>query len=273
MDLQSAAQVNAAKWTERGDVRCAEEPRLTRLRDLTHAIRIGTNVDPGKLIAFRERTPPALVSTYDVRAAQMGPEAAENATYQTGAWGPRRGAFEAAIGGLRTTVYGTLDLPSSAGDDRYGTFRLVYEPLLDAPPAVLPHNSALIYGANGLADEDAITEDAAAWAQRADVAIEVLADELLSTSEAGWSAVLPRESHDDLVEVVICGGARPLSSIAEYRVSRRVFEAMLLGNGDALDALAGTTGVVDEVIALAHALAAESEAGAIALEEVDGPTW
>ncbi len=264
MDVDAAAAANAAVWRARADDACAGDEGRERFRSTCNGTLAGTNVDAGKLAHFRELDPPRIVSTAAFVRAVGGPQS-EPKMY-AGEWGPRRRAFEEGIDALGTVVYGTLDLPGCPGDDKYGAYRLCYDPS-ESAPCVLPYNSALVYGDGGRFREQQFQEDVARWGERANVAASVHGDEAQVLTMDAWPRLLaePRPDHD-LVEVVIRGEPPALSGLHQIRVSETYLTAALQGSYAALGAVKASD--IEQAVRLAGELAAEAETGPLDLVKV-----
>lgn len=227
---------------------------------------IGTNVDSAKLEHFRSLEPARIVSTLAFRTSIDGSDALVQ-TYEQGEWGPRRRAFEEGIHALGEAVYGTLDLDGCPGDAKYGAYRLCYPASPIAVPIVLPHNSALFYGAGGVFQSMAMSEDVARWDDRAYVATVVhgAASEAMPADE--WPLLLAQpDADEDLLEVVVRDGARPLADLQAVRVEEKFFTAVLQGTFDVLASWGVTQ--VDTAVRLAADLAKEQASGMLNLIEV-----
>ncbi|QGH68595.1 hypothetical protein [Pseudactinotalea sp. HY158] len=263
MDVEACTERNAPRWRERADEVCERSTAHSDFRDVARTSLIGTNVDARKLLHFRGLEPPTIVSTFDVRAAEVGETQAERLTYGN-SWGERRAAFERGIGVYTRAVYGTLDIPDCPGDDRYGPFRLSYPALDGDEPIVVPHNSAAEYGHGGRFHAARLSEDVAGWDSRADVAVARLAARIPSSPRPRWPMLLSEgDENHDLVELVCPAGQRPMSDVAEIRVGRRYKDDVLrsalrgLGSEDATD-------IEDSALLLAE-LRHEQESGRLRL--------
>lgn len=255
MDVDAAAVANAPAWRSRGDDACEGDDERARFRTACASTLVGTNVDAGKLAHFRTLDPPRIVSTVAFRRAMDGPDG-ETQVYG-GAWGPRRGAFEDGVGARGSAVYGTLDLHGCPGDDKYGAYRLCYDPI-PSRPIVLPHNSALVYGDGGEFQEGLFRGDVARWNERAEVATVVHGDDARDCPEAAWPHLLAQPgADDDLLEVVLLGAAPALGDLRAIRVSEVYQTAALQGAFETLAALGVRE--PDKAVILAARLAEETE--------------
>ena len=231
MDVDRCAGANGRRWVELADEAIGAAPLGASFREACDVSRIGTNVIATKLARFLADA--SLDSTYAVEAARSNPADAYRFVYEEELWGPKRLAVEVALDGLRTTVYGTLDLPGAPGDSTYGPFRLVYEPLpTTRPPVVLPHNSAAAYVASGVIDEAALCADAAAWEHRGPLAVAALGPSAARRPFYQWPKLLASEHpasaiEHDVIEVVVRDGKRPLASVDAVRIVEADFDAVI----------------------------------------------
>lgn len=266
MDVDLSALTNAEKWAAQATEACDARPSRAGFRDACGGSRIGTNVDSAKLEHFRSLDPPRIVSTLAFRTSIEGSNAFAH-TYEQGDWGPRRRAFEEGVHALGEAVYGTLDLDGCPGDAKYGAYRLCYPASPTAAPIVLPHNSALFYGAGGVFLATAMAEDVARWDERAYVATVVhgVAAEAVPADE--WPLLLAQpDADEDLLEVVVRDGARPLADVHTVRIEEEFFTAVLRGAFDVLASWGVTQ--VDTAVRLAADLAKEQVSGMLNLIEV-----
>lgn len=123
--------------------------------DACGAPRAGSNVFASKILHFPDRT--QVAPLYEIVATLPGRAVADARDEEV--VGRGRLAFEEVLGASQlgashAAVYGTLDLPGVAGDDRHGIFRLLMAPAGGVPPpAVLARSFGTAYLATGALDE------------------------------------------------------------------------------------------------------------------------
>ncbi len=268
MDIDACAATNTVAWNSKADVVCAARPDAEVFRTACGNSRIGTDVVAAKLGYFLRTG--HVESTYAFRAATTSEDAAFDAIYVDGSFGPQRLAFEEGVDAVRTAVYGTLDLPGALGDTTYGPYRIVrdaYE--ASRTPIVLPHNSAAVYAATGTLEENRLCEEAALWVDRAALATATRGNDAAASTE--WAELLAREfptngSEHDLIEVVLRDGRTPMSDVRAVRIAESDFDAI---NEEYLRCLtkSGTTLLTSEEAILVQ-LAQANDDGTLRLEVV-----
>lgn len=221
MDAAKCAGENTPRWEARASEALAHSGCDAAFAVACQATNAGTDVDAAKMAYVLNKR--QLDPTVTILGATLGLDEATNQVYERGDWGPRRKAVELGLNLLGTALYATLDLPGRGSIERYGDFRLVYEPHEDA--VVLPHNSALYYIDDvGSLNEEMLCADVASWSSRGDLAVAERSD-IAAGRDADWADVIGDEDgNGDLIEAI---SAAPVTetAVATIRVREETLDA------------------------------------------------
>lgn len=275
VDVLVCASANSAKWQTRAAEVLSRSIGADGFEASCQRSSMGTNVTASKLLHFLDGE--EIVPTYSYVAAQRGAGEADVAVHG-GTWGRRRLSFENAIGAADAAIYGTLDLPGTAGDDRYGPFRLVVQVPDDSEAhVVLPHNSAAGYGEQGPARARAsICADIARWEDRAAVAVAERGTVAASVPSEEWGRLLAAEDPTsavecDLIEVVDRATSVPLAEVGAIRFSRATEAGVARAYAGHLAKVATgdpTASVCSEAVAVFARVTQLADEGRMAIEVV-----
>ncbi len=229
-DLNATGAANSARHRAHCAALVGADPtgRLDRFRELVVTSAFSTNVSADKIIAYG-RAEQILDTLSAYRVVEGAPVGTERFEVEQGAYLAGRQAFEAMWEHGHRFVYGAVNAGGMGTEGKYGHYCLVVPDPDEAGSealGVFPGNSVTIYyrEETGVVDEQTACADAAAWTERADVAVATQHEEVGRTSEGGWPAVVCRPDH--FLEVAWAPAAQP-SAIREARLRSGKYSELL----------------------------------------------